>query len=72
LFRFNQTSLDAVMRQLSRWYDVDIVYEGKIPDKKFGGGISRKTNLSQVLKILEESEVKFRIEGKKIIVNANQ
>jgi transmembrane sensor len=71
LFRFENTSLEVVLRQLSRWYDVDIVYNGKIPDKKFGGGISRKNNLSQVLQILEESQVKFKIEGKKIIVNAN-
>jgi hypothetical protein len=67
-FSFNQTGLDVVMRQISRWYDVDIVYTGKIPDRKFGGEISRNSSASQVLKILEESKVHFSIEGKKIIV----
>jgi transmembrane sensor len=67
-FSFANTSLDGVMQQISRWYDVDIVYEGKIPERKFGGEISRNNNASQVLKVLEESDVHFRIDGRKIIV----
>jgi ferric-dicitrate binding protein FerR (iron transport regulator) len=67
-FSFENTDMASVMRQISRWYDVDIVYEGKIPDRKFGGEILRSSNASHVLKILEESKVNFRIEGKKIIV----
>lgn len=67
-FSFNESSLKEVMRQLSRWYDVMISYEGEIPDRKFGGKIDRNSNASQVLKILEESGVNFRIEGKKIII----
>lgn len=67
-FSFDQTDLRAIMRQLSRWYDVDIQYEGRIPDRRFGGEISRNTNASDVLKILEESEIHFKIEDKKIIV----
>jgi ferric-dicitrate binding protein FerR (iron transport regulator) len=67
-FSFDKTDLGAVMRQISRWYIVDIIYTGKIPDRKFGGEISRNNNLSEVLKILEESKVKFRIEGAKIFV----
>ncbi len=58
----------VLMRQIARWYDVEIVYEGAIPKRSFGGEISRNTNASQVLKILEESKVYFKIEGKKIIV----
>ncbi|HVI47287.1 MAG TPA: FecR domain-containing protein [Chitinophaga sp.] len=67
-FSFNQADLPTVMRQISRWYDVDIVYEGRIPDRRFGGEISRNTNVSQVLKILEESKVHFRLEEKRIVV----
>lgn len=67
-FSFSQTDLQTVMRQIARWYDVEIVYAGTIPDRRFGGEIARNTNASQVLKILEESKVYFRIEGKKIIV----
>ncbi len=68
LFFFNRSSLQTVMRQIARWYDVKIVYEGEIPDMEFGGKISRYNNISEVLKILELSKVHFRIENKKIIV----
>jgi len=67
-FSFNQTDLATIMRQMARWYDVDIVYSGKVPDRRFGGEIPRNTNAAQVLKMLEESKVHFRIEGKKVIV----
>lgn len=67
-FSFDQTNLYAVMRQLARWYDVEIEYEGRIPDRRFGGEISRNSKASEVLRILEESSVHFRIEDKKIIV----
>ena len=45
-FRFNNTNLEDVLRQLARWYDVDFVYEGKMSDKKISGGIDRNTNIS--------------------------
>ena len=67
-FSFNRADLQTVMRQIARWYDVDISYEGKIPERQFGGKIDRNSNASEVLKILEESKVHFRIEEKKIIV----
>ncbi len=67
-FSFNNTGLQTVMKQLSRWYDVDVTYKGGIPDMKFWGGISMSSNLSEVLKVLEESKVNFRIENKTIIV----
>ncbi|SFD01116.1 FecR family protein [Chitinophaga sp. CF118] len=67
-FQFNRADLPSVMRQIARWYNVDISYEGKIPDRKFGGKISREANASEVLKILELSDVHFRIENKQIVV----
>lgn len=67
-FQFNKASLQEVMRQISRWYDVDVSYEGKIPDRQFGGKIDRNMNASKVLEILQESQVHFRIEGKRIVV----
>ena len=67
-FSFNQADLATVMRQIARWYDLDVVYSGKLPDRRFGGEIQRNTNAAQVLKMLEESKVHFRIEGKKVIV----
>lgn len=67
-FSFNRADLQTVMRQIARWYDVEISYEGKIPERQFGGKIDRNSNASEILKILEESKVHFSIEEKKIIV----
>jgi transmembrane sensor len=67
-FSFNRADLQTVMRQLARWYDVDVIYEGKIPERLFGGKIHRNTNASEALKVLEEMKVHFRIEEKKIFV----
>ncbi|HEY4289266.1 MAG TPA: FecR domain-containing protein [Puia sp.] len=67
-FSFDNTDLATVMREIARWYDVDIVYEGTVPDRRFGGEISRNSNASKVLKILEASNVHFKIEERKIIV----
>jgi ferric-dicitrate binding protein FerR (iron transport regulator) len=68
LFQFSNSDMRTVMNQISRWYDVTIEYQGMVPEKHFGGYISRDSKLSQVLKILELSGVKFKIEEKKIIV----
>lgn len=67
-FRFDNVGLPELMRQLSRWYDVDVVYEGPVKDYEFVGQIERNTNLSKVLQILELGDVHFRIENKKLIV----
>jgi hypothetical protein len=67
-FSFKRSDLKTVMRQLSRWYDVEVIYEGNIPPQKFGGKMGRDLNLSEILEGLEKSLVHFRIEGKKLIV----
>lgn len=64
-FRFHETELQDVMRQLSRWYDLEIVYKGDIPEKVFYGVISRDRKLTAVLDLLKESGVNFRIEKMK-------
>ncbi len=68
LFNFNHASLQQVMRQLSRWYDIDIVYENKVPDMQFGGEMSRGLQLSDVLTGLQGAGVRFRLQGKTLIV----
>jgi len=67
-FFFNRTPFSEVMRQLSRWYDVDVLYEKEIPTINFGGEMKRDLNLSQVLEGFDKMGVQFRIEGKKLIV----
>jgi transmembrane sensor len=70
LFSFNNMDIKKLMRQLSRWYDVEVIFKNEMAEPvTFIGGISRTVNLSTVLNILEQTgEVKFDIEGKKIIV----
>lgn len=69
VFSFKDASLQAVMRQLGRWYDVTIVYEGNIPDRVFRGEIGRDLSLFQVLKGLDNMGVHFRIEeGRRLVV----
>ncbi|HEY0176858.1 MAG TPA: FecR domain-containing protein [Pedobacter sp.] len=70
LFMFDKENLQTIMRQLSRWYNVDVVYEdGVDPDQVFAGSISKFKNVSQALEILELTKtVKFKIEGRRITV----
>ncbi len=63
LFQFQKTSLEMVMRQVARWYNVEVAYEQHIPARTFSGKIHRNTNASQILEILRFAGVNFRIEG---------
>jgi transmembrane sensor len=69
-FLFDNTDVKKLMRQLSRWYNVDIVFKGATEEPlSFNGSISRASNLSIVLKMLESTgDVKFTIDGNKLIV----
>ncbi len=68
-FQFNDANFQTVMRQIERWYDVKVSYENEqIPDLRFGGEIERSLSLFQVLKILEKTKVRFRLEGRELIV----
>lgn len=60
------------MDKLSRWYDVDIEYEGKVPQKRFGGLINRNAPLSNVLSALEAAGIHTKLKKQKIIVFTNQ
>lgn len=70
LFHFESADIKTVMRQLARWYDVEVVYEGAaVKNDPLFVEISRNTRLSDVLKVLQESgSAKFSIQGKKVIV----
>lgn len=68
VFYFNNASIHSVLKQLSRWYDVDIVIEKGLPNRVFEGEIQRSLQLSQVLKILEKNHVHFKVEGKILYV----
>jgi transmembrane sensor len=67
-FEFNKTDLPTIMRQISRWYDIDIVYEGIPSNARYGGGLSRNLPLDDILDLLRSNGVKFRQAGKKLVV----
>lgn len=70
-FVFNDTALEAIMRQISRWYDVEVTFEDDVRSLQFGGVVSRRENVSAVLNLLElTGAVDFEIQGRKIIVKS--
>ncbi|MCS3800642.1 FecR family protein [Niastella sp. OAS944] len=69
LFHFENVDIKTVMRQISRWYDVEVEYKGAISNEPLIIEIPRNTNLSDVLKVLETTTaLKLKVEGKKVIV----
>jgi len=70
-FHFDNSSLEKTMRQLGRWYDVDIRYEGQATSQAFlgHGRIQRDLPLSAILHGLENDHVHFTLQGRSLIVN---
>ncbi|MBL7698071.1 MAG: FecR family protein [Chitinophagaceae bacterium] len=67
-FAFRNADLQTVMRQLARWYNLDVVYEGKIPAGTFSGEIGRSLTLNQLLKGLTTTKIKYRLEDRNKLV----
>lgn len=70
MFLFNGAALPQVMRQLERWYDVEVQYENGVPKGTLTGEFPRSMMLSEVLQILELSGVVYKIENKKLIISS--
>ena len=67
-FQFNDASIETIMKEIARWYDAEVAYEGKISGH-FVADISRDVPVSKLLHILElTNRVHFNIEGKKVTV----
>jgi len=68
MFAFNDADIASIMRQVNRWYDAEIVYTSAV-SQHFVGSIPRDVPVSKLLTMLElTGRLRFRIEGKKIIV----
>ena len=67
-FVFNNSDIKMIMRQVARWYDVEVDFEGKIPLEGFTGKVSRNVPLSKFVKVLELNDINVRTEGRKIII----
>lgn len=68
LFYFTEADIPAVMKQIGRWYDIEVSYEGKLPDKQFTGKVSRTIQISALLDMLHYAGVNYRIEGRKVTI----
>jgi hypothetical protein len=69
-FYFSNDALEPVLIEISRWYDLKLVYKRKLPDIHIGGHVSRKAKLSEVLDMLKDvSNLSFGIEGRNLIIN---
>ena len=67
-FYFKDDDIQTVMRQLSRWYDVSVKYEGQIPTREFSGQMNKNINAAQLMHILSIEQIHYRIEGRTIII----
>ena len=69
MFNFNNADLKMAMRQIGRWYDVDVIYEVGAPvDQPVTFKIQRNVNLSEVVQALKKNDIRCRIDGKTLIV----
>jgi transmembrane sensor len=78
LFKFDNDNIHTVMNQFSRWYNFDVVYEGRVPTNKYNGEVYRNLNASKALRILSYAKIKFRVEvnskepdRKRIVITSN-
>ncbi|MBB2148331.1 FecR domain-containing protein [Pedobacter gandavensis] len=68
-FSFENESVEAVMRKIARWYNVEVIYKGDFSNIKLLGSVSRKKKLSEVLRVIQLSrKVKFKVEGRRVTV----
>lgn len=67
-FNFTEADLTTVLRQLSRWYNITIMFDGAIPEMQFSGEISRELSLAELVKLLNASNVKCWLEGQELVI----
>lgn len=69
LFYFRDSGINEIMRDASRWYDIEVVYQGKMPKRQFTGKVSRNVNISELLNMLRYAGVNSKIENKKVLIS---
>jgi ferric-dicitrate binding protein FerR (iron transport regulator) len=70
-FYFDNSDLRSILREFARWYDIEVVYEGPVTNRKFFGIVKRSNSLKQVLQLLQDNNIVYSIEGKKLIVKSS-
>lgn len=68
-FKFNNETIESIMRTLSRWYNIEITYQANVQDERFTGRISRYKNIAEVLNLIaSDGTIKFKAEGRRIML----
>ncbi len=70
LFHFESADLKSILREFARWYNIEIVYEGPVKNRKFFAIVKRSSTLKSVLEMLQDNNIEYHIEGKKLIVKS--
>jgi len=65
---FRSADIRAIMRQVMRWYNIEVDYEGEIPQRVFTGDIPRDARLSELLQLLEVSKIHFKMNNDRLVV----
>ncbi|WP_255486825.1 FecR family protein [Mucilaginibacter sp. SP1R1] len=69
LFVFHDANIVDIMKQVSRWYDVDVEYQGDVQNNEFGGTISKYKNITDLLNIMELTRsIHYKFEGRRVII----
>jgi transmembrane sensor len=69
LFFFENEPIERIMKEIARWYDIEVVYQANVSDKTVWGSVTRYANVSKVLSIIElTGGVHFKVEGRRVIV----
>lgn len=73
MFCFRHTSLSEILKQISRYYDVEVVYDKDGKEEFYTGNISREKSLQSILEVIEMTiPVKFEIEGRTVVVRRRE
>jgi transmembrane sensor len=68
VFYFEDAGIQTVMKEVSRWYDIDVDFEGEPIIRRFSGKVSREASISEFMNIMNYIGVKYRIEGRKVVI----
>lgn len=69
MFYFKNASIESIMLEASRWYDIEVTYQGAIPHRQFTGKVSRSVKIDELLGMLQYTGVHYRINGRKITIH---
>lgn len=70
-FSFENVGMNEMIRQIERWYDINIQFEGQVPDIKLSGGMDRDVKLSGLIRFFNSYGLQTRLEGRTLYIKEN-